>query len=80
VPTTNPNAKLNEEMLRHKLEEEPCKLDRFGDPVFRKELLRLLLARGRWSEAEALVTENNIPSESAGRPGWHHILFARALD
>ncbi|MFG1404205.1 tetratricopeptide repeat protein [Xanthobacter sediminis] len=53
---------------------QPDKLDQYGDPTFRKELMRLLLAQGRWDEAEALVPEPGAPD--AG--GWHHILFARA--
>lgn len=60
--------------LRAGMEEDPGRLDRFGHPHFRKELMRLLLSQGRWAEAEALI-----PS-GVEATGWHHILFARALD
>ncbi|MFG1417586.1 glycosyltransferase family 2 protein [Xanthobacter sp. V0B-10] len=60
--------------LRGGIAQAPDLLDQYGDPTFRKELMRLLLAQGRWDEAEALVPEPGGP----GTGGWHHILFARA--
>jgi tetratricopeptide (TPR) repeat protein len=53
----------------------PELLDQYGGPVFRKELLRMLLAKGDWDRAEELLP-------SPGDPGgvhWHQILFARAF-
>ncbi|MFG1433237.1 hypothetical protein V5F69_19575 [Xanthobacter sp. V2C-4] len=60
--------------LRRGMAQHADPLDQYGDPTFRKELMRLLLAQGRWDEAEALVPEPGGP----GTGGWYHILFARA--
>jgi FkbM family methyltransferase len=65
-----------EALLEEGMRRFPAYLDRFGDPAFRKERVRHLLAAKRWSEAEAVVTEG----EGIGTAGWHHILYARALD
>jgi hypothetical protein len=54
----------------------PDFLDSYGHPLFRKELLRLLLTEGEFNAAK-----NFYPI--AGSPGgnsWHDILIARALD
>jgi hypothetical protein len=67
---------LFEETLRSRMVEEADAVDQFGDPTHRKELIRMLLREGRWDEAEKLVPEPGGP----GLDGWHHILFARALD
>lgn len=69
------DAEHAEKLLRDGLERHPTHLDQYGDPMFRKELLRLFLSLGRLDEAEALVA---VPDD-VGRKGWHHILFARAL-
>lgn len=78
APDGSPGGRqsANERRLRRGMAEEPERVDGFGDPAFRKELMRLLLSEGRWAEAEALVPEPGGP----GQEGWHHILFARALD
>lgn len=65
-----------EELLSIGMTRFPDELDQYGDPVFRKELIRHLVSRQRWDSATALVPTGNGP----GKPGWHHILFARALD
>lgn len=75
-----PVKELDEDSLLRGMREDPWQLDQYGDPIFLKELLCLLLAEGRWAEADALVAENDVPNKTAGTPGWHHILFARALD
>ncbi len=69
-------AAQGEALLDYGIRRFPKYVDRFGDPAFRKERVRHLLAEGRWSEAEALVAQG----EGIGVAGWHHILFARALD
>lgn len=62
--------------LRRAMEVDPQRMDQYGDPMYRKELLRLLLAEGRWQDAEDVI-----PGKAdSGVFGWHHILFARALD
>lgn len=60
--------------LHNGMAQTPDLRDQYGDPTFRKELMRLLLAQGRWDEAEALVPEPGAPDAGS----WHHILFARA--
>lgn len=53
----------------------PDQLDRYGDPFFQKELIRLLLSQDRWSEAQDVA---RVPNK--GRDGWPSIHFARVLD
>lgn len=61
--------------LREGLVKYPEQLDSFGDPTFLKELLRLLLSQNRFEEAyEITPIDDDRPNS-----GWHHILFARAL-
>lgn len=67
---------LTEIALREELAAHPEQLDQYGDPTFRKELVRLLLSQNRLDEATALIPADG----GTGTPGWHHILFARALD
>lgn len=62
--------------LREAMERDGKALDAYGDPVYRKELLRLVLSQRRFEEAAKLMPCGDGP----GRPGWHHILFARAFD
>ena len=50
--------------------------DEYGDPIFQKELIKTLLNQGRFDDALAHVP--NDPSDCT--PGWHKILFARALE
>lgn len=62
--------------LRHLLQQQPSQLDQCGDPTYHKELIRLLLAGNRFDDALVLTPSVTGP----GRPGWHHILFARAYE
>ena len=50
--------------------------DEYGDPIFQKDLIKALLNQGRFDDALAHVP--NDPSDCT--PGWHKILFARALE
>lgn len=50
--------------------------DEYGDPIFQKDLIKTLLNQGRFDDALAHVP--NDPSDCT--PGWHKILFARALE
>jgi hypothetical protein len=50
--------------------------DEYGDPIFQKDLIKTLLNQGRVEDALAHVP--NDPSDTM--PGWHKILFARALE
>lgn len=59
-------------LLTEGLKKFPDKLDVFGGPVFRKELVRDLLLEGLWEQASRHITEEDEKS------GWHEILFARA--
>jgi hypothetical protein len=53
----------------------PDFLDQYGGPAFRKELVRMFLARGDSARASELC-----PSEGElGGMNWHNILFARAF-
>jgi len=54
----------------------PDLMDEHGDPVFHKELIRVLVNNNKWEKAKALVADDSSP----GMRGWHHIIFARALD
>lgn len=63
-------------LLEKGMADFPAHLDQYGDPAFRKELIRTLLSQRRWKDAEALIPAPGGP----GHDGWHHILFARALD
>ena len=63
-------------LLQRGLELFPTATDQYGDPTFRKELMRLHLNQGRYSDAMALI----LSDDPAVKPGWHNILFARALD
>ncbi|CAO3460128.1 hypothetical protein [Azospirillum argentinense] len=56
------------------MERYPNELDQYKGPIFRKELMRMLLNWQHWDKARELMPE-------AGAPGgghWHEILFARA--
>lgn len=68
---------LGERLLASGMTTYPVALDPYQDPMFRKELIRHLVQHQRWEEAEALVPPQDGKS---GALGWHHILFARALD
>ncbi|WP_020180014.1 hypothetical protein [Methylopila sp. M107] len=62
--------------LRRLMAEQPDLLDQHGHPTYRKELIRLLLAKGRIDEARAVSPG----PDDFGHPVWHHILFGRALE
>lgn len=67
---------LAETILRKGLDQSPSYLDQFNSPVFCKELARLELSRGNFEGAHDLVFLRG----NYGEAGWHHILFARALE
>lgn len=73
---SNKDFAAAEPILARGMEAFPQVLDKYGDPFFCKEYMRLLLGLGRWQEAEALASD----ADDFGEKGWHHILFARALD
>lgn len=55
----------------------PNKLDKYGDPFFLKELIRLLLSQKRYEEALQFIPVERGDEKNRG---WYHILFARYLD
>jgi hypothetical protein len=64
-----------EKLFRQGMALYPDLVDQYGGPAFRKELMRMYLARRDWSGAEALS-----PSEGdLGGLHWHRVLFARAF-
>lgn len=63
-------------LLKRGLELFPATTDQYGDPMFRKELMRLYLNESRYDDAMALI----LLDDPVGRPGWHNILFARAIE
>jgi hypothetical protein len=65
-----------ERILALGTEKFPDWLDEYGDPVFSKDLLKVLLNQGRFDEARSKAAVES----SHSRPGWHKILFARALE
>jgi tetratricopeptide (TPR) repeat protein len=54
----------------------PDCLDRYGDPLFCKEGIRLALALGQFEEAHKLAEEQQLSRS----PGWSDILFGRAYE
>jgi len=52
----------------------PGLLDRFGHPLFHKELLRMLVNAGDFATAGSIVPHPG----GIGGDRWHHVLFARA--
>jgi len=52
----------------------PNELDQYGHPTFRKELMRMLLEKQRWSQAKIMIPVEDGPSGDC----WHAVLFARA--
>ena len=61
-------------LLRRGMALYPGVLDQYGGPVFRKELMRTLLAGKNWQKARELCPS---PGD-AGGVHWHKVLFARA--
>lgn len=56
------------------VKEFPNLLDQYGHPSFKKELMRSLLNRRNWAEAQELIPKRGEP----GGANWHEILFARS--
>ncbi|MGF9759452.1 glycosyltransferase [Microvirga sp. 0TCS3.31] len=63
-----------EEAFRAGVRRFPHELDHYGHPVFRKELLRMLLACREWNRSLALISEPDFPTYDR----WYDLLFARA--
>ncbi|CAO3383426.1 glycosyltransferase [Azospirillum argentinense] len=56
------------------MERYPDELDQYKGPIFRKELMRMLLNHQHWDKAWELIPE----ADAVGGGHWHEILFARA--
>jgi tetratricopeptide (TPR) repeat protein len=67
-------AQLAEVLFTQGMANYPTYLDQYQGPAFRKELMRMFLARREWRRAIELIP----PSGDPGAPYWYEILFARA--